>query len=224
MTEYYNIPTQTLGASGLSIDLGVGGVPHVEGPEVYITIVETAGVAYTVQVTDKNNTYTAPLSVAASSPYQAKKLPNVRFLVVTGSGARVTGKVTDYEVNPDSILVSGPISISGTVNTDIGQRSNTLTGTNPVSDSTLQNIQKTTAFASGMKASSSGLVTWAIIGLSSPAIPAVSDGSNTMVFNNGSSLAENVALVIQFPVLPGQTYTLSGATLVASQFVQSGTG
>ena len=118
MTEFYNIPTTTLGSAGLSIDLGQGGV----GPEVYITLVETAGVAYKVQKNNGNNDYEAPLSVQASSPYQAKKIPNVRFLTITGSGATITGKVTDYELSPDSILVSAPISITGTVKTDVGQQ------------------------------------------------------------------------------------------------------
>lgn len=121
MTEFYNIPTTTLGAGGMNIDLGVGGVPYIPGREVYITIVESAGVAYTVQVEDRNGSYTAPLPVQASQPFQLKKVPNVRFVNLAGSGAEITGKITDYEVNPDSIVVSAPLTITGTVDTNIKQ-------------------------------------------------------------------------------------------------------
>jgi hypothetical protein len=122
MAEYYDIPTRTLGAAGLSIDLGVGGVSGTRNG-VYITIVETAGVAYNVQKANGNNDYEAAATVQGSQPYQVKRVPNVRFLTITGSGATVTGKVTDYEVDPSSILVSGPVSatITGTVKTDFGQ-------------------------------------------------------------------------------------------------------
>ena len=211
MTEYRDIPSTTLGSAGLFIDLGVGGV----GPEVYITLVESAGVAYTVQLADGNNTYEAPLSIQASSPYQVKKRKNLRFLTIKGNGARVTGKVTDYEVSPDSLTVTAPVSITGTVNTDIGQRSNTLTGTNPIQLSPIYSMP----YVGGSTAPATGKWRFqAVLTTGGTALQVkIGSGTATDILPVGveTTPAGTQELTYELAVGAGTTYTITNGTVVA---------
>ena len=111
---FFNIPSQTLGSNGISGNFG-------DEYTLNATFVNGGGGTVTLTLIDKQG---APrtYSIVSSAPAIVKRA-TVRSWSLTGNGASIAGAFSwPDEVDPSSIQVSAPISISGTVKTDIGQQ------------------------------------------------------------------------------------------------------
>jgi hypothetical protein len=113
---YLNIPSQTLGANGF--DTGNLGF----GQTVNITLVASSANSGTITITiwDQYGQQ-RPYSLLSGAPVLIKKAVVTR-MQLSGSGNAVGGALSwPDEVSPESIVVNAPITISGTVKTDVGQ-------------------------------------------------------------------------------------------------------
>ena len=112
--DYYTINAKVVPSSGLSIDLGPKGFDRA-----FVTLVETAGIAWTVNIGDANGNHSDPIDINPNGPFVAGPIPNIRFITITGSGATLTGKVSDYAISPETFLTSGVTTITGSTSTSI---------------------------------------------------------------------------------------------------------
>lgn len=124
MAYSYFITQETLGPDGKIINLNVDRRLHLTianlaptGPLVTVVIGESSG-----------NTQTFTVNGGA---VLGPAVATIRTVQITGEGATIFGILSSSPVNQESLLAMS-VPISGTVDTDIGQRSDTLTGTNPV--------------------------------------------------------------------------------------------
>lgn len=118
---YLNIPSQTLGAEGYNNSMPYAALCNV-------TLVSGGGGLIVITLTDDNGNE-REYNLSSGNPVLIKKA-YVQTIRLDGSGASVAGVLSwPDEVDPSSIAVSGPVSISGTVKTDVGQGSQIVGGT-----------------------------------------------------------------------------------------------
>ena len=122
---FFQVPTSSFSAGGI--------VQNTFGfnMQVNITMVNTGTATATLKIWNDMGQEQV-FTVNANNPLQVKNAIVYRF-ELSGDGATISGVFSwPAEYDPSSIAISAPINITGTVNTDIGQRSDTLQGTNPV--------------------------------------------------------------------------------------------
>jgi hypothetical protein len=198
---YLNIPSQTLGTKGF--DTGNLGF----GQTVNITLVASTANSGTITITIWDQFgQQRPYSLLSGAPVLIKKAVVTR-LQMSGNGNAVAGAISwPDEVSPESIVVNAPITISGTVNTDVGQG----TATNPNPAIIPQAAQESGATYSALSNGTTLLFTC-------PA--SVKTLIGHLFFDNTttntvtiSMYIEGAALAVQFPIFPAATTVASTAT------------
>ena len=116
---YFNVPSQTLDSVGLYNNFA-------QQLTVNATFVNGGGGTAVLSLIDINGVE-RNYNIVSGAPAIVKKAP-MKSYKITGNGVVIAGVFSwPDEVDPSSITVAG------TIKTDIGQRTDTLTGTNPVS-------------------------------------------------------------------------------------------
>lgn len=125
MTLLRLIPQQTLGATPVRYT-----VPGYLPQNVEIVVVQSGSTAVSLDVYDETGN-DQPLSSTANSPVHIK---NIRcgWLDITGNGTTIVGGifVANTDVDPSQFAITAPITVTGTIDTNIKQVAGVTTPAN----------------------------------------------------------------------------------------------
>lgn len=204
------VPSTTLGADGIGQNF------NVSAPLSLTFVNLSSSTSATISLTDEDGR-TQTYTVLAGLSY-GPSVSLIRTWAFTGSGATVAAIFTSAETQvPVETLRSMLVSVSGTVNTDVGQGtapSSQVVLTEPLGTAydardrlwNLNYVDAQGVYFTGGTAPASGVWTLTVGGTGS--VPAV----NGAAF--GTTLAADTILTVTLAVKSGSTYAVTGCTVL----------